>query len=253
MAGFLQELRAEFKSRAPYIIWALLSVVVVIAGPFGTYGTLGLGARIVFWLPVMAFAICVTTTIRAFGLSVLGLRGFPAGSMGIALLVTLVLTLPLYELPALLPVIPVIRPGVAEIALLVWSTAMGVLAFRAALEPQRPAETPKVVERRPDQPRLMRRIETESCDGLLAISVRDHYVDVRTRTGMRSILLRLSDAIDEAQPVQGVQVHRSHWVAWNAISKVEQNGPKVILRLVDGAEVPVSRANLGKLAERGLI
>lgn len=85
---------------------------------------------------------------------------------------------------------------------------------------------------------------------LWAISVRDHYVDVRTSTGQASLLMRLSDAMAEAEPVEGIQVHRSHWVAWAAVAAAEREGARLFLRLQDGARIPVSRAHRPRVEAR---
>lgn len=105
----------------------------------------------------------------------------------------------------------------------------------------------------PRPPRLMSRIDCPPEAALMSISVRDHYVDVRTAAGQASVLMRLSDAIAETEGVDGAQVHRSHWVAWSAVRDVDRRGSNLVLRMVDGAEIPVSRNYREKLEERGLI
>ncbi len=47
-------------------------------------------------------------------------------------------------------------------------------------------------------PRLFQRIAPEAHGDLISISVRDHYVDVVTSAGQASLLMRLSDAMAEA-------------------------------------------------------
>jgi DNA-binding LytR/AlgR family response regulator len=65
------------------------------------------------------------------------------------------------------------------------------------------------------------------------------------------ILLRLGDAIAELGPARGVQVHRSWWVARDAVDHAERAGEKVALILRGGLRVPVSRGNRAKLAAMG--
>ncbi|NNF24714.1 MAG: LytTR family transcriptional regulator [Rhodobacteraceae bacterium] len=55
--------------------------------------------------------------------------------------------------------------------------------------------------------------------------------------------MRFFDAIGELDTVTGFQVHRSHWVAPEAISQVEQDRKRMFLRLDCGRRVPVSRAD----------
>jgi DNA-binding LytR/AlgR family response regulator len=82
--------------------------------------------------------------------------------------------------------------------------------------------------------------------------VQDHYVEVHTERGMHLVLMRLSDAIDEAEGIPGLKVHRSHWVALEAVAEARREGGRVVLRLRDGASVPVSRAHVQALREAGL-
>lgn len=74
-----------------------------------------------------------------------------------------------------------------------------------------------------------------------------------TSAGPSSLLMRFSDAIEETLGVPGAQVHRSHWVAWDAVTGVEREPGKLFLILTDGSRIPVSRAHRDKLEERGLI
>ena len=102
------------------------------------------------------------------------------------------------------------------------------------------------------EPRLVQRLDPGLRGPILSISVRDHYVDVMTGHGTASLLMRFGDAIAEAG-VAGAQVHRSHWVAWDAIDTVEREGAKLFLRLKPGMRVPVSKNHRDKLELRGLI
>lgn len=77
---------------------------------------------------------------------------------------------------------------------------------------------------------------------LLALEMEDHYIRVHTRLGSDLILLRLRDAVAELTGIDGLQVHRSHWVAAHAVAAVERNADgKLTLILTDGRRVPVSR------------
>lgn len=71
--------------------------------------------------------------------------------------------------------------------------------------------------------------------------VDDHYVEVLTERGKTLVLLRLSDAIRETVGVPGVQIHRSHWVALAAVSRVVRSDGKVFAELPNGLRLPVSR------------
>ena len=77
-----------------------------------------------------------------------------------------------------------------------------------------------------------------------------HYLQVVTDRGSALILYNLGDAIDELPPDAGTLVHRSYWVAWNAIEDFVRRGRQGELRLRDGSRAPVSRNRVADLRER---
>ena len=76
---------------------------------------------------------------------------------------------------------------------------------------------------------------------LFAVASEDHYLRVITDKGESLILMRLSDALRELEPVPGMQTHRSWWVGSDAIIDSERTKGKTILRIKSGESVPVSR------------
>ncbi len=81
---------------------------------------------------------------------------------------------------------------------------------------------------------------------ILSLSGQDHYVEVRTQKGIHLLLSRLTDAIALTGDQQGMQVHRSYWVARAGIKKIETRNGKGVITLLDGSEVPISRHKLAK-------
>lgn len=73
-----------------------------------------------------------------------------------------------------------------------------------------------------------------------------------TDRGKTLLLLRLSDAINETAGEAGVQIHRSHWVALAAVSKVVRAQGKLFVELPDGRRLPVSRSFLAAAREAGI-
>jgi DNA-binding LytR/AlgR family response regulator len=59
--------------------------------------------------------------------------------------------------------------------------------------------------------------------------------------------------VAELDGVEGAQVHRSWWVARDAITDAKRGDGRALLTLKDGAQVPVSRTYAGELRERGWI
>jgi hypothetical protein len=86
---------------------------------------------------------------------------------------------------------------------------------------------------------------------LYAVEAEDHYLRVRTSGGSDLILMRFSDALLELEGVDGAQTHRSWWVAKAGIADVKRSDGRAVLILKDGAEAPVSRAQMKVLREKG--
>ena len=86
-----------------------------------------------------------------------------------------------------------------------------------------------------------------------AVEAEDHYLRLHTSKGQDLILMRLSDAVPELQGIEGAQVHRSWWVAREAITEAVRGDGRATLTLKDGAEVPVSRTYARLLRERNWI
>lgn len=103
------------------------------------------------------------------------------------------------------------------------------------------------------RPPLLDRLPVGQRAPLLSLSAEDHYTRVRTERGNHLLLLRFSDAVREAVPVEGFQVHRSHWVARDAVAKVTRGKDKAVITLSDDAKIPVSRRYLPALREEGLL
>ncbi len=106
-----------------------------------------------------------------------------------------------------------------------------------------PAKIPaKILNRLP--------VHLQSSD-LYALSSEDHYVRVHTSKGDDIILMRLSDAILDTGDVEGLQVHRSWWVAKTAISHIKSTGRNGEITLKNDGKVPVSRNGLKTVRDIG--
>ncbi|WP_428392238.1 LytTR family DNA-binding domain-containing protein [Lichenicoccus sp.] len=87
---------------------------------------------------------------------------------------------------------------------------------------------------------------------IIALQMEDHYVRVHTRTASRLVLMPMHQAIGDLGEVPGLRVHRSWWVARDAVVATTRHGRNVRLRLANGVEAPVSRANIVSLRAAGV-
>ena len=106
---------------------------------------------------------------------------------------------------------------------------------------------------RPAPPPILDRLPLDRRGALVALSVEDHYVRVRTDRGEGLVLMRLGDAMRETGAVPGLQVHRSHWVATGQVRAVRRRGDGAVLTMAAGPEIPVSRAQMAAVRAAGLL
>ncbi|MCA0995688.1 LytTR family DNA-binding domain-containing protein [Alloyangia pacifica] len=82
-------------------------------------------------------------------------------------------------------------------------------------------------------------------DDLICLEARQHHVLARHSGGTLSQRARLSDIVAQTRPDEGLQPHRSWWVATHALCQLERQDGKPVLRLTDGTLVPVARGRMG--------
>lgn len=92
---------------------------------------------------------------------------------------------------------------------------------------------------------LMQQLPIEKRGKLLCLEMSDHYLKVYTEKGHHLVLMRFKDVLARLNDDKnGMQTHRSWWVALDAIEKVEKVNRKVSLLLTNQVHVPVSRTYL---------
>jgi len=88
---------------------------------------------------------------------------------------------------------------------------------------------------------------------LYAVSAEDHYLRVHTSLGEELILMRLADALRELAGADGLQTHRSWWVARQGVADAQREDGKQTLILHSGAHAAVSRTYMSAVKQAGLI
>lgn len=245
----LREWRDHIRHPATLVALGAVALILALVGPYGTSDLLRPLPRFGYW------ALIVPTTYGTGSLAVamlrallpswpfalrMGVSGVATG-LAVAGVVLLVNAIALGFVPD-----PDALPGfilnVAGVAMVVTLAIAYIIRQQTGVAP---------AQRAP--PTILQRLPLEKRGALLALSVEDHYVRVHTAAGTEMVLMRLSDAMREVSDLPGAQVHRSHWVAYNAVRAGRRDGDRAILTLVSGAEIPVSRSNLPKVKEAGLL
>lgn len=250
----------------PYQIGPVLGLAIVLAviGPFGTYNQMGLGTRLVYfiiigvvnWAQVILLAAWFGT-LEPVDRWPVTLRMTIAGALAaIPNTVEVMLVHSWLAYPIPWQAAPFIYPENALLTIAI-SVPVGLileerLRARADAELERVAALPQD-DSKSERPDFFRRIPPVLGRELLALQMEDHYLRIHTALGSDLILLRLRDALSELGPERGLQVHRSWWVAREAVASAERDGQRLHLVLRNGMKVPVSKSFREQAREAGLL
>lgn len=246
----LREVRQDLTSPKGAIGLMAVGILIGISGPFETFAFLPLVPRVLYWTLVVIVTYSVGAVLNIYlsnrfkaALTAVWLRlavyGMATG-LAVFAIVTLINTA-VFGWPY-----ATVGSVAASFALIcVISTIISGLAmvFRHDASGTDIVQTPPLLDRLPLDKR----------GGLVSLSVQDHYVNVTTTQGQEMLLMRLSDAIKETAPTEGLQIHRSHWVARDQIAAAERRGDRAVLTLKSGAEVPASRSYIPALRDAGIL
>jgi hypothetical protein len=260
----LRELQRTFTSPRLLTGMAAVALVLGVSGPFGTSAILGLAQRLVYWL---AMVVITYGSCRPLALVVVTLLRRRLGQgWGPTLLTGLLVGTPVFAVVTLVNLVAIGNADVPPVELWVNCTliTMAVIVVGTLIQQAQPSHdnaTPDAIrtgETAPPSPPapgspLLERIPHPLRGRLVALTVEDHYVEVITEKGKALVLMRLSDAIKETGAAKGVQIHRSHWVALDAVKGVSRADGKVAVELSNGALLPVSRGYLLAARAAGLL
>lgn len=235
---------------------AAIGLALAALGPFGSYGV-PFGPRALLWIGFILTGYAIfrpMTVVRRWLSEATGIGRLPAQLVAIALgglplsfLIRFILgalvadfTAPFYE-----TYLQVCGIGLAVTFIMDRLVGGG----RKGSDPA-PDAAPPPADPQPPRIRFLDRLPPAIGPRLLCLSMEDHYVRAHGMTGSALILMRLRDAIDELDGMPGLQAHRSWWVAADAVERVERDGERMRLRLVNGLSVPVSRSQIGAVRAR---
>lgn len=204
--------------------------------------------RLAFWTGLMALAMLAVWSGRKIALKRFGHLAMTTCDYAVALMIMLVFTPVFWAFTVLLfTACGYQSPGFGAVG------AYGVLLGTGLVLVSKSIGDDFTEPRPMECPRLVRRLPEDFSGDILRLSARGHHVDVVTTQGVYTVRLRLSDAMDEMDPVIGHCAHRSHWVTEAAVEGVEKAGGKLFLRLCNGDLVPVSRKYKPNLEAAGLV
>lgn len=232
-------------------------------GPYGSFAMGGYATRLAYWLPAAlgGYAIVrptvLLTAAAADRLSLFPTAGLAAGVLVASLpLSVFILWLgggswqrppPFEGWLQLYIQVALIGGGVTLLFYLLERPATDAAATPVETEAP-PAVPPLDV---PVAPQFLKRLPPHLRTGLVALEMEDHYVRAYANGSSTLVLLRMSDAVAELAGVDGLRVHRSWWVARDAVEEIIPAGRSVGLKLRGGIMAPVSRSRLPALRAAG--
>jgi hypothetical protein len=231
---------------------AAIGLALAAIGPFGSYAA-PFGERAAHWTGfiIAGYAIFRPMLVVSDWLADrLGIGRFPAQLLGVAVAAVPFCFLVALALDRLLPAAIGPSPelyfqvfGIGVAITIVMDRLMGTGSSPSL--PRQVEEPARAAPPQPPRARFLDRLPAAIGPRLLCLSMEDHYVRAHGLKGSALILMRLRDAIDELDGIRGLQVHRSWWVAADSVERVERDGGRIRLRLVNGLTVPVARSQVG--------
>lgn len=270
----LRELQSNITAPRFWLAMLTAAIVLGLAGPFGTFGEMNVAARLAYWGSIAVGTYLIADGCVAFLTSlrqgemrggVLTFAGAGALSgVPVALYVWAVNLAALgrdvgVNLASLIaycvPITAVVAAAVHSLVYNGPTEGDGPDAdFSSAGRPGNAQAKGAMLDTAAQaRPRILDRLPPQLRGQLFYLSMQDHYVDIRTDKGGALALLRLADAIAETEGVSGLQIHRSHWVARDAVKRAVRRDGKLALEMADGALLPVSRAMAQNVKAAGLV
>jgi hypothetical protein len=252
-------------ARAILLVGLAAGLFLGFVGPFGTYESLYLGWRLAYWVSLILCGTLFFPILYIFCHNQFKPRHISpfvyvplvavAGSIPMMLVVIGVTSAMLdtemhFRLDNYLRVCAIALPLVTLHHMLSeWQDMRGPPLQQPQPAPDMSTAKPEepLPARAKVEPDLLKRLPGRLGTDILCLQMEDHYVRVHTTLGQEMILMRLRDAIAETDGLEGMQVHRSWWVARHAIASSRRNGKSLTLTLSNGLEVPVARDRIAEM------
>ncbi|MEM6275546.1 MAG: LytTR family DNA-binding domain-containing protein [Pseudomonadota bacterium] len=248
--GFLERLIRRVFDFQNLGIWVLSSAVAGYMGPFGTFDLLETSERTVLWFCIVGWGLFLIAVSMSWADEYLPEATYKQEEIGRLVIMPPLIIAPLY--PAVQAYLDPIPMPVSFLEAVLACYLLGgiVTCARFAIPFGRSAHESEAIDPRP---RLFKRLP-DGIDGpILRISGKDHFVEIVTPCGRHEVRMRLADAVEEMDGVEGFFTHRSHWVARHAIREVERKGGKFFVVSTDEERIPVSRGKIPELEEAGIV
>ncbi|KJF73825.1 LytTR family DNA-binding domain-containing protein [Agrobacterium arsenijevicii] len=249
----LREMHAILQSRRLWLTFLAVLAIFIVTGPFGTSETMSFADRLLYWTVIQAGAWTIAISFSILANTMLAgsienmLTRMMIGSLTAALPIGLLLTITNQvfsgkemSFASFLKSSLSALPLCAIFCLLSYLTACQTLETAAEAVTDANGDADREVK---STAPLLERLPPQKRGELLRLSVQDHYTEVVTTRGRQLVLLRFADAMKEIGDTQGLQVHRSHWIADADVVSLRKQAGRLHVMTRDGSEIPVSRSH----------
>ena len=248
----LREMHAMLQSRRLWLTFLAVLAIFILTGPFGTSETMSFADRLLYWTIVQGgawiFAISFSVIANTILAGHIGnmLTHMMIGSLTSALPIGLLLTVTnqiFYGREMALA--SVLKSSLSSLPLCAIFCLLSYLTTCRSFEKVAEAATDINADADldvDDSVPLLERLPPQKRGELLRLSVQDHYTQIVTTRGQQLVLLRFADALKELGHTEGLQVHRSHWIADADVPLLRKRAGRLHVITKDGTEIPVSRS-----------
>lgn len=241
---------AEHRLRAGAVLIGILAATGLflgLVGPFGSYFSGPVWERMAYWTALLLagavpFGAAALIILRRGWSYVATAAALAAAALLLAIpFAAIVSVVAVHLWPKLRGFGPAIWYGQVVAIALPLTLALG-LGRKALAARRETGDAPKTAIPRPlgVDPR-----------SILCLQMEDHYVRVHTAAGSGLVLATLQQVIASLESAPGLQVHRSWWVASEAVAEVLADGRNLRLRLTIGVVAPVARSAVAAVREAG--
>ena len=244
----------------PVVATLFLAVLMSASGAYGTR-SLGLTHTIALWLVVAGLLVAQAWILDSWlATKISGPRsdGIRIAASAIATLCALTVELHALKFTPLLPKAPDPLP---EFFVFLSPMVLPIAACLLLLRRQLLAPNPSRQTAGSKPPETLNRLELDEVRGIAAwppgvvdrVSVYGHYLAVTTSAGTRLLRGRMRDALRYLRNEDGLQIHRSHWVADRVVERGLRKGRDYKVKLRDGSCLPVARTHVDTARAKGWI
>ena len=227
---------------------AIVGVIAGLSGPFQTFESLTIGARVAYWVWVAVS----TFALGSFGR--LLVQNISPKSQLVSLIASSGLNAVLI-VGYIFLINSVVAPsvGIPDHALLSFAAITAVIVVMITVGIDLFSRTDADQLASVSGPILVSKLPVSKRGEIISLTSEDHYVRIDTDKGSETLLFRLSDAIEMCATISGIRVHRSHWVAKSHVVDYAKDKDRWFLVLSNGQSVPISRKYREDAIEHGLI